>query len=389
MTDFSFANHLRPTVDQLCGYKRMINLAHRNQVISDLQFCVLLDIPVHELLERKKFPTTEELWGAERVAQELNVPVEHVSVLHAQGRIVGWEESEELVYPAIQFVNGKLFDRVSMLVEPLRAAGFNDKSISLYLFSPVYALGYFSYAHLADESLDHTQWLLGILQTEFINMRRANDYLRNTEGAIAVSSVTNLDKLNKWKNLHSGDVIVSKSGASHALYVDAAAKLEASLGVSFKTIMARTCIAPDSPFPDSWVPLTKIRESLGVATEELDAMLYPAPDSQRWKRVQSGGEPTYHGSYFIFGKDGEIEINYVAQRLEKLLAHLKELGYPHHIPSVDIRLLYLGNVSMRAYANVSPEHEDALVNLLERTIKGLEESNGRKRGKKKGDADEL
>lgn len=88
MTDFSFANHVRPTVDQLCGYKRMMNLAHRNQVISDLQFCVLLDIPVNELLERKKFPATEELWGAERVAQELNVPVEHVSVLHAQEHIV-------------------------------------------------------------------------------------------------------------------------------------------------------------------------------------------------------------------------------------------------------------------------------------------------------------
>lgn len=382
MTDFSFANHVRPAVDQLCGYNRMMNLAHRNQVISDLQFCVLLDIPVNELLERKKFPTTEELWGAERVAQELKRTREHVSVLHAQGRIVGWEESEELVYPAIQFVNGKLFNRVPMLVEPLRAAGFNDKSISLYLFSPVYALGYFSYAHLADESLDHTQWLLGILQTEFINMRRANDYLRNTEGAITASSVTNLDKLNKWKNLHSGDVIVSKSGASHALYVDAAAKLEASLGVSFKTIMARTCITPDSPFPNSWVPFTEIRESLDVTEKELDEMLYPAPDSPMWKRVQSGGELTYHGLYFIFGEDGEIEINYVAQRLEKLLARLKELGYPHHIPSVDIRLLYLGNVSMREYANVSPVHEEALVNLLERTIQELE-GGTRKRGKKK------
>lgn len=286
---------------------------------------------------------------------------------------------------AMLFVNGKLFNRVSMFVEPLRAAGFNDKSISLYVFTPVYALGYFSYAHLADESLDHTQWLLGILQTEFINMRRANDYLRNTEGAITASSVTNLDKLNKWKNLHSGDVIVSKSGASHALYVDAAAKLEVSLGVSFKTIMARTCIMSDSPFPDSWMPFTEIRESLDVTEEELDAMLYPAPDSQMWKRVQSGGDLTYHGSYFILGEDGKIEINYVAQRLEKLLARLKELGYPHHMPSVDIRLLYLGNVSMRAYANVSPEHEEALVNLLERTIQELE-GGTRKRGKNKAAA---
>ena len=52
------------------------------------------------------------------------------------------------------------------------------------------------------------------------------------------------------------------------------------------------------------------------------------------------------------------------------------------MPSVDIRLLYLGNVSMCAYANVSPEYEEALVNLLERTIQELK-GGTRKRGKNK------
>lgn len=73
MTDFSFKNHVRPTVDQLCAYRSIINLAPWSQPITDLQLCVLLDIPANEFMERKNFTPSEELWGAERVAQELNV----------------------------------------------------------------------------------------------------------------------------------------------------------------------------------------------------------------------------------------------------------------------------------------------------------------------------
>ena len=73
MTDYSFKNHIHPTVDQLCAYRSMINLAPWSQPITDLQLCVLLDIPVNEFMERKNYPLSEELWGAERVAQELNL----------------------------------------------------------------------------------------------------------------------------------------------------------------------------------------------------------------------------------------------------------------------------------------------------------------------------
>ena len=387
MTDFSFKNHVRPTVDQLCAYRSIINLAPWRQPITDLQLCVLLDIPVNEFMERKNYPLSEELWGAERVAQELNVSLELVAVLHAQGRIVGWEESGAgIVYPARQFVNGELFNRASILVGCLRSGGYDDKSISRYVFEPIRSLGFFSYAHLADESVDHTQRILGVLQSEFLNPRRAREYLQDAEGAITVSSVTDVNTLNKWKNLHSGDVIVSKTRANYALQVDAAAKLEASLGVSFKTILARNIITCNSPFPTGWVPISKISESLGVTEEQLDKMLYPAPDSPRWKRPRGNDEIHYHSSYFILGDGGEIEINMVAQRLEKLLTRLKELGYSHNVPTVDYPELYLGNVSMREYANVSPAHEEALVNLLERTIQELEESKARKRGKKKSAA---
>lgn len=390
MTDFSFKNHVRPTVDQVCAYRSMINLAPGRQSITDLQLCVLLDIPVNEFMERKNFIPSEELWGAERVAQELNMPVEHVSVLHAQGRIVGWKEGGAgAVYPARQFINGELFNRVSMLVERLRSGGYDDKSISRYLFEPMRSLGFFTYAHLADESVDHAQWMLGVLQTDFINPRRAREHLQDLEGAITASNVTDVNTLNKWKNLHSGDVIVSKTRANHALRIEAAAKLEVSLGVSFKTILARNIITCNSPFPTGWVPFSEISGSLGVTEEQLDKMLYPAPDSPRWKRPRDNNEIHYHSSYFIFGDGGKFEINKVAQRLEKLLTRLEELGYPHKVPSVDYPELYLGNVSMREYAHVSPAHEEALVNLLERTIEGLEDANGRKRGKKKNDAKEL
>ena len=134
-----------------------------------------------------------------------------------------------------------------------------------------------------------------------------------------------------------------------------------------------------------WVPISEISESLGVTEEQLDKMLYPAPVSPRWKRPRGNDEIHYHSSYFIFGDGGKIEINMVAQRLEKLLARLEELGYPHNVPNVDYPELYLGNVSMREYANVSPAHEEALVNLLERTIQELE-GGTRKRGKKKAAA---
>lgn len=387
MTDFSFKNHVRPTVDQLCAYRSMINLAPWSQSITDLQLCVLLDIPVNEFMERKNFTPSEELWGAERVAQELNVSLELVAVLHTQGRIVGWECGETgTIYPARQFVNGELFNRVSMLIERLRSGGYDDKSISGYVFEPIRSLGFFTYAHLADESVDHTQRILGVLQSEFLNPRRAREYLQDAEGTITASTVTDVNTLNKWKNLHSGDVIVSKSGANHALKVEAAAKLEASLGVSFKTILARNIITGNSPFPTGWVPISKISESLGITEEQLDKMLYPAPDSPRWKRPRDNDEIHYHSSYFIFGDGGEIEINMVPQCLEKLLTRLEELGYSHNVPSVDYPALYLGNVSMREYANVSPIHEEALVNLLERTIQELEESKARKRGKKKSAA---
>lgn len=383
MTDFSFKNHIRPTVDQLCAYRSMINLAPWSQPITDLQLCVLLDIPVNEFMERKNYPLSEELWGAERVAQELNVSLELVAVLHAQGRIVGWEDGETgTIYPARQFVNGELFNRVSMLVECLRSGGYDDKSISRYVFEPIRSLGCFSYAHLADESVDHTQRILGVLQSEFLNSRRAREYLQGAEGTITASSVTDVNTLNKWKNLHSGDVIVSKTRANYALQVEAAAKLEASLGVSFKTILARNIITCNSPFPTGWVPISKISESLGITEEQLDKMLYPTPDSPRWKRPRDNDEIHYHSSYFIFGAGGEIEINMAAQRLEKLLTRLEELGYPHKVPSVNYPELYLGNVSMREYANVSPAHEEALVNLLERTIQELE-GGTRKRGKNK------
>lgn len=386
MTDFSFKNHVRPTVDQLCVYRSMINLAPWSQSITDLQLCVLLDIPVNEFMERKNFAPSEELWGAERVAQELNVSLELVAVLHAQGRIVGWEGGETgTIYPARQFVSGELFNRVSMLVERLRSGGYDDKSISRYVFEPIRSLGFFSYAHLADESVDHTQRILGVLQSEFLNPRRVQEYLQDAEGTITASSVTDVNTLNKWKNLHSGDVIVSKSGANRALRVDAAAKLEASLGVSFKTILARNIITYNSPFPTGWVPISKISESLGVTEEQLDKMLYPAPDSPRWKRPRDNDEIHYHSSYFIFGDGGKIEINMVAQRLEKLLTRLEESGYSHNMPRVDYPELYLGNVSMREYANVSPAHEEALVNLLERTIQELK-GGTRKRGKNKSAA---
>lgn len=386
MTDFSFKNHVRPTVDQLCAYRSMINLAPWSQLITDLQLCVLLDIPVNEFMERKNFTPSEELWGAERVAQELNVSLELVAVLHAQGRIVGWEDDEaETVYPARQFVNGELFNRVSMLIERLRSGGYDDKSISGYVFEPIRSLGFFTYAHLTDESVDHTQRRLGVLQSEFLNPRRAREYLQDAEGTITASTVTDVNTLNKWKNLHSGDVIVSKSGANHALKVEAAAKLEASLDVSFKTILARNIITGNSPFPTGWVPISKISESLGITEEQLDKMLYPAPDSPRWKRPRDNDEIHYHSSYFIFGAGGKIEINMVAQRLEKLLTRLKELGYSHNVPSVNYPELYLGNVSMREYANVSPAHEEALVNLLERTIQELE-GGTRKHGKNKAAA---
>lgn len=60
--------------------------------------------------------------------------LELVAVLHSQGRIVGWDDGETgTVYPARQFVNGELFNRVSMLVERLRSGGYDDKSISRYL----------------------------------------------------------------------------------------------------------------------------------------------------------------------------------------------------------------------------------------------------------------
>ena len=388
MTDFSFANHVRPTVDQLCGYKRMMNLAHRNQVISDLQFCVLLDIPVNELLERKKFPATEELWGAERVAQELNVPVEHVSVLHAQGRIVGWEESEELVYPAIQFVNGKLFNRVQQIVETLRSAGLDDNKIDWYLFTPKYEFGEFAYAHLADESSDHAQWVMRQFK-DIINGGRVSNYIRDNDPGITKDTVTPVSMVKEWRSLKSAEAVEREAEAHYPLRVDRAINLENLIGVSFKTLLLRKHMSSPFPATHDWIKSSELCESFGVTEEELDKLLTPAPTSEKWKREYKG-ESVYNYACFVRDSAGRVTIHPVAHRIEVLLDELAKAGYYTYGASpIWVNRLYLGNVSMIDYALISPEHEEAIITLLERTIKRTKEANACKRGKKKSGTEEL
>ena len=63
--------------------------------------------------------------------------------------------------------------------------------------------------------------------------------------------------------------------------------------------------------------------------------------------------------------------------------------YTYGARPITCQYFYLGNVSMIDYALISPEHEEAIISLLERTIKRTKEANERKRGKKKSDTEEL
>lgn len=390
MVDFSFKNHVRPTVDQLCGLNSLALGTQWGLWATDEQFCHLLGIPVAEFMERRSFAPPRDLWDANRVTEELNVPEPHVSILHAQGRIIGWrdDEAEAIVYPAHQFIDGKLFNRVQQIVETLRSAGLDDNKIDWYLFTPKYEFGEFAYAHLADESSDHAQWVMRQFK-DIINGGRVSNYIRDNDPGITKDTVTPVSMVKEWRSLKSAEAVEREAEAHYPLRVDRAINLEKLIGVSFKTLLLRKHMS--SPFPANldWIKSSELCESFGVTEEELDKLLTPAPTSEKWKREYKG-ESVYNYASFVRDSAGRVTIHPVAHRIEVLLDELAEAGYYTYGASpIWGNHLYLGNVSMIDYALISPEHEEAIISLLERTIKRTKEANERKRGKKKSDTEEL
>lgn len=390
MTDFSFKNHVRLTVDQLCGLNSVAYSTQWGLWATDEQFCHLLGIPSDEFIERRKFARPNNLWDAARVAKELNIPVEQVNILHAQGRIIGWAEDEErgTVYPAHQFAGGKLFDRIQQVVEPLRIAGQSDKEIDWHLFTPKYELGGFAYAHLMDESSDHAHWVLGRFR-DAVEGARASRYIRDNCPGITADTVTPVSMVKEWRSLKSAEAIEREAEVEYQLRVDRAINLEKLIGVSFKTLLLREHMS--SPFPANldWIKSSELCESFGVTEEELDKLLTPAPTSEKWKREYKG-ESVYNYACFVRDSAGRVTIHPVAHRIEVLLGELAKAGYyTYGADPIWVNHLYLGNVSMIDYALISPEHEEAIISLLERTIERTKEANERKRGKKKSGTEEL
>lgn len=390
MTDYGFKNHVRPTVDQLCGLNSLAFGTQWGLWATDEQFCHLLGVPVAEFMERRSFAPPRDLWDAKRVAEELNVPEPHVSILHAQGRIIGWRDDEvgAITYPAYQFIGGKLFNRVQQIVETLRSVGLDDKEIGWYLFTPKYEFGEFAYAHLVDESSDHAHWVMRQFK-DIINGRRSSKYIHDNDPGITKDTVTPVSMVKGWRSLKSAEAVEREAEAHYSLRVDSAINLEKLIGVSFKTLLLREHMS--SPFPSShdWIKSSELCESFGVVEEELDKLLTPAPDSEKWKR-EHDGDAVYRYECFVRDDEGRIAIHPVARRLEVLLNKLAKAGYyTYGAHPITCQYFYLGNVSMIDYALISPEHEEAIISLLERTIKSTKEANERKRGKKKNDEEEL
>lgn len=384
MTDFSFANHTRPTVDQLCGLKLIMSYRKSWAGVTDKKFCELLGIPLNEFLERGNIPDSYEMWNTEKVAQELNITSEQVHILHAQGRIVGWAENDEqgTVYPAKQFIGGKLFNRIQQVVEILRISGVNDRVTARHLFDLKYELGLFSYAHLIDESIAHMRWVVGCLQQDIIDDSQGRKYLYEIAGEITADTVTSPSIINKWKTLHTGDMIVSKAGATYGLNrVKNAVELGEALAIPFRTILAREYISqPAGATIHGWVSASEVYTDLNMTEEQVDELLQLAANDYIGKRVTANEETIYEGAYFKRGTDGKLHsVAPTVHRINEKLAKLKELRYQYPLPDVIHDKYYLGNVSMIDYALVSPEHEEAIINLLERTIAVTQERNNRKR----------
>lgn len=387
MADFSFKNHVRPTVDQLCGLNLM--LAYRESLfgVTDKQFCELLGIPLNEFIERGNTPDSYEMWDTGRVAQELNVTSEQVHILHAQGRILGWADDDErgAVYPARQFVGGQLFNRIQQVVEILRTSGVEDRVSARHLFDLKYKLGLFSYAHLIDESAAHMRWVIGCLQQDVIDNCQGRKYLHEIAGEITADTVTSPSVINKWKTLHAGDMVVSKAGVTYGLNrIERVAELGKALAVPFRIILAREYIPqPTGATIRGWVSASEVYADLNMTEEQVDELLRLTANDDTEKRITANKEATYSGAYFKRGTDGKLHtVAPTAHRINEKLAKLKELRYQYTLPDVSRNKYYLGNVSMIDYALVSPEHEEAIVNLLERTIAVTQERNNRKRKKK-------
>lgn len=387
MTDFSFNNHVRPTVDQLCGLNLM--LAYRESLfgVTDKQLCELLGIPLNEFIERGNTPDSYEMWSTERVAQELNVTSEQVHILRAQGLILGWAESDErgTVYPARQLVGGKLFNRIQQVVEILRTSGVEDRVSARHLFDLKYKLGLFSYAHLIDESAAHMRWVIGCLQQDVIDDSQGRKYLNEIAGEITADTVTSPSVINNWKTLHTGDMFVSKAGVTYGINrIERVAELGEALAVSFRTILAREYIAqPTGATIRGWVSTSEVYADLNMTEEQVDELLCLAASDYTVKRVTANEEAIYWGGYFVRGTDGKLHsVAPTVHRINEKLAKLKELRYQYSLPDFSHKKYYLGNVSMIDYALVSPEHEEAIINLLERTITVTQERNNRKRKKK-------
>lgn len=387
MTDFSFNNHVRPTVDQLCGLNLM--LAYRESLfgVTDKQFCELLGIPLNEFIERGNTPDSYEIWDTGRVAQELNVTSEQVHILHAQGRIVGWADDDErgTVYPARQFVGGQLFNRIQQVVEILRTSGVEDRVSARHLFDLKYKLGLFSYAHLIDESAAHMRWVIGCLQQDVIDDSQGGKYLHEIAGEITADTVTSPSVINKWKTLHTGDMVVSKAGVTYGINrIERVAELGEALAVPFRTILAREYIAqPTGATIRGWVSAQEVYSDLNMTEEQVDELLCLTASDYTVKRVTANEAAIYWGGYFVRGADGKLHsVVPTVHRINEKLAKLKELRYQCPLPDFSHKKYYLGNVSMIDYALISPEHEEAMISLLERTITVTQERNNRKRKKK-------
>lgn len=386
MTDYSFANHTRPTVDQLCGLKLITSYRKSWAGFTDKQFCELLGIPLNEFLERGNTPDSYEMWNTEKVAQELNIASEQVRILHAQGRIVGWAENDErgTVYPARQFVGGKLFNRVQQVVEILRISGVNDRVTARHLFDLKYELGLFSYAHLIDESIAHMRWVVGCLQQDIIDDSQGRKYLYEIAGEITADTVTSPSIINKWKTLHTGDMIVSKAGATYGLNrIEHAAELGEALAVPFRTILAREYIPhPTGGTIRGWINASEVYTDLNMTEEQVDELLHLTANDYTVKRTTANEEVIYWGAYFKYRTDGKLHpVATTVHHINEKLTELKKLGYKYPLPDFSHDKYYLGNVSMIDYALVSPEHEEAITNLLKRTITATQERNNRKRKK--------
>lgn len=239
-----------------------------------------------------------------------------------------------------------------------------------------------------DESSDHAHWVLGRFR-DAVEGARASKYIRDNDPGITADTVTPVSMVKEWRSLKSAEAVEREAEAEYSLRVDRAINLEKLIGVSFKTLLLRKHMS--SPFPANldWIKSSELCESFGVTEEELDKLLTPAPTSEKWKREYKG-ESVYNYACFVRDSTGRVTIHPVAHRIEVLLDELAKAGYyTYGADPIWVNHLYLGNVSMIDYALISPEHEEAIISLLERTIERTKEANERKRGKKKSDAEEL